>query len=163
MKISKLLLIVSILFISLIGCAANSKLNTSEEMHHQSLEEKKIMAFNKISKSEESFIVPVPAPNNVISRKIMLATLKAGVSSNAIDSLVKLLELDKAIPIVVISDKRGSDDITAATIESAFQRIQKIKPKATLYFVGEEKYGIPLQSKAQAVQINYKFIPYPAE
>lgn len=163
MKIYKLLLIVSILFISLMGCAANSKLNTSEEMHYQSLEEKKILVFNKISKSEESFIVSVPAPNNIISRKIMLATLKTGVSSNAIDSLVKLLELGTVTPIVVISGERGSDDITAATIESAFQRIQNIKPKATLYFVGEEQYGIPLQSKAKAIQVNYKFIAYPAE
>ncbi|HEX5539441.1 MAG TPA: hypothetical protein VFX01_06600, partial [Methylophilaceae bacterium] len=98
MKIYKLLLI-SILPITFIGCATSNQSNNLEKKHVQSLQEKKIEAFTKVSKSEKSLIIPVPAPDNIISRKIMLARIKAGVTSNAIDSLVELLKLDAETPI----------------------------------------------------------------
>lgn len=90
----------------------------------------------------------------------MLASLKAGSGSTTVDSLTTLLKSGKYQQIAVFSENDGSDEITAATIEAALKRVSGIKTTSTLYFIGEESYGVALQEKAQAAGVDFKPINY---
>lgn len=115
--------------------------------------QEQMAAITKESGAAEMFFIEVPSPNNIISEKLMLATLATGMRSNVIDQLVELLSLNKNLIIGVVGE---SQSINTATVKRAMEDAKKKAASGTIFLVGNEQTQATLN--ALAVRNNLKFV-----
>jgi hypothetical protein len=146
-------LILAVIITTLTGCATQPKITLTEQ--------KMRMVgplLNVKASGVGSLIMEVPSANNFISNQMIVASLKAGVRSNAVEDLVEMLKRPKSLHIAVMSD---SDGVAAATIERVLKDIQGANPESKLYFVGEASYVPALSMLANTAGVRFEGIPYP--
>ncbi len=135
--------------LSLVGCAASGIGNNGAITpgHYA----------NQIPQAEikQLYMASVPAPGNLISEGMVVASLEAGSASNSVLSISKIL----GNPNIVIGVIGKSEAINAATLRAAFRRQSAHSSHAKVYFVGSEKYRAELQRLAKEKNINFAFLP----
>lgn len=134
------------------GCATQNSVNTNEGLNSR------IKALEVKSGGQDALIVVVPSANNAISDAMMLAAIKGGTQSNAVQTLTGMLKKEGGKPIAVMGDHDG---ITAATIESAMDNLQGTRSTAKVFFIGDSSYGPELKKKADTLGILLEVVPYP--
>jgi len=111
------------------------------------------------SKYPESTIVVVEGAGNMISTKMVLASLKAGAGSTTSDAILKLLSnRSSKFPVAVT----GADDsLTAATLERAMLDGKGKISGSKAVFVGSLEYREQLSKVASESGVQLEFVAYP--
>lgn len=142
-------------FIALLvsGCATQNSVDTPEGMNSRI---KALTDFQPDSRS--TLVIVVPSADNAISNAIMLASIKGGAQTSAVESLSGILKKGGDKAVAVTGDHDG---ITAATIDSAMNSLKGARSTVRLFFIGDASYGPELKKKADALGIQFKVVPYP--
>jgi len=101
------------------------------------------------------YFIAVPSPANVISEKLMAASLAFG-SSTAIDALVEVFSKGNPVTIGVIGE---SDAINAATVKVTLEHLKNKRAAGTLYLVADTKTRDELHDLAQTAGIKLIVLP----
>jgi hypothetical protein len=111
------------------------------------------------SKYPESVIVVVEGAGTFISTKIMIASIKSGVSSTTSDAILKLLSNRSSKLVVAVT---GEDDsLTSATLERAILDGKGKISGSKAVFVGSLEYKEQLSKIASESGVQLEFITYP--
>ena len=105
------------------------------------------------AKGSDFLIVDVPAADNFISNKLIVATVKT-TGSNAVDSLVETMSLSVRPAIIVVGD---NEDVTAATLEAAFLKLPQgtVRSSKPVCFAGAPERETALKAAADIAGISF--------
>lgn len=131
------------------GCA------TTGAMQGVPIKDRQMKEISAVSGPQNMYFIDVPSPDNIISEKLMIASLEFG-SSTAIDALVEILSSEKPVTIGVVGD---SDAVNAATVKAALKELKNKKTAGTVYLVADTKAQEELHDLAQTVGIKLIVIP----
>lgn len=119
------------------------------------IKDRKMKEISAVSVPQNMYFIDVPSPDNIISEKLMIASLEFG-SSTAIDALVEILSSEKPVMIGVVGD---SDAVNAATAKAALKELKNKKTAGTVYLVADTKAREELHDLAQTVGIKLIVVP----
>jgi len=113
--------------------------------------EAKAAESNQATKNSEIYAITIPS-GGFIENAIMLASIKSGSGSTAIDAIVNMLKSDTPRNIAVIGNNKA---IVVASIESAIKEMKGSPSVSTILFSGEKKYcdEINLVAKDTGIQV----------
>lgn len=137
-----LYLLIAVCFLS--SCATtNNTLNSKNDVN----------ACIGAVKGTDFLIVDVPAADNFISNKLIVATVKS-TGSNAVDTLVNMMSLS-ARPAVIVTGE--NDDVTAATLEAAMLKLSNgtVRSRSPVCFSGAAEYEASLRAAADDAGIHF--------
>ena len=111
------------------------------------LKKDQISACMAATKQSNIYAVDIPAANNSIFNRFIMALEDIGDSPST-KTLVDLLSKPLNRPVVVVGD---DDAVTVATLEAALKKVGFIDQRSpnTVCFVGGEKYSDSLKIDAQ--------------
>lgn len=112
-------------------------------------------AILKASGSNELLFIEVPSPSNFISEKIMLASLAAGGTSNAIDQLTSLLSSGKSTSVGITGK---SNEINAITVKRTLERLKGKPVSGTVYLIADSQTQQSLRALDQGMNIKLVFV-----
>lgn len=151
MKFAAVMAVFAALLVS--GCATQDSVNTPEGMTSR------INAMmDAHPDSQVALVIVVPSVGDALSDAIMLAAIKGGAQTSAVESLSGILKKGSDKPVAVTGDHDG---ITAATIDSAMDSLKGAQSTVQLFFIGDAGYGPELKKKADALGIRFEVVPYP--
>ena len=108
----------------------------------------------KKNPQKKYYVIYVEAPSGFISKKLAIATLKAGNNSNNIDAIVNFLTSSKNTLVVTGND----DEFTSTTLIQAFNNLKgKTISTSSIVYVGELDYQKELLEAAKKVAISIEF------
>ncbi|MGN6388912.1 MAG: hypothetical protein ACTHL1_05325, partial [Burkholderiaceae bacterium] len=93
--------------------------------------------------------------DSAISNAMIVAALKSGSDSEAVNALVEALRHSGKTALAVYGE---SDAVTAATVERAMKRLQGFTPAGKLIFVGAKSYAENLRVEAEALGVPFDAI-----
>lgn len=130
------------------GCTATGNTGNSKDG---------VSACTAAIKGSDFLIVDVPAADNFISNKMIVATVKS-TGSNAMDSLVKTMSLSVRPAIIVVGD---NEEVTAATLEAALLKLPKGTARSSrpVCFAGASEHETSLKAAADVVGIPFVMAP----
>lgn len=107
-------------------------------------------------KGNDFLIVNVPAAYSFIANKLMVVSVNT-TGSNAIDALVETRSLSVRPAIIAVGE---SDEVTAATLESALLKLPKGKVRSSkpVCVSTDDVHRIPLQQAADSASIPLIFV-----
>lgn len=113
--------------------------------------EAKAAESNQATKNSEIYAITIPS-GGFIENAIMLASIKSGSGSTAIDAIVNMLKSGTPRNIAVIGNNKA---IVVASIESAIKEMKGSPSVSTILFSGEKKYcdEINLVAKDTGIQV----------
>jgi len=120
------------------------------------LKSKLYRLYNTVGKQVN--VLEITPGSSAFADQVLAQSLKLGLLTPAVEELVAKLAQAPSGKVAVIGE---SDELAAATILSALQNLNGLKPSATLYFVGESRYAPALQSAAAAASLSFQAIAYP--
>ena len=122
--------------ISLLSACATD--GSSKQVSNKPLTEieKQMSQIMAASASQEMFFVEVASPNNVISEKIMLASIALGDGSAAINQLSELLKKNAVIHIGIVGK---SQSINIMTVKESLKKLAGKPAKGTVYLIADTK------------------------
>lgn len=120
------------------------------------LKSKLYRLYNTVGKQVN--VLEITPGSSAFADQVLAQSLKLGLLTPAVEELVAKLAQAPSGKVAVIGE---SDELAAATILSALQNLNGLKPSATLYFVGEARYAPALQSAAASASLNLQVITYP--
>lgn len=104
--------------------------------------------------------IEVSAASNPLSNQMVIAALKAGSSSNAVDQIVQVLRSGKASTLAVMGNNQA---LTTATVQAALKRWTASGARTTviLLLVGQSEDGPALKESAatSGLQLEIAAIP----
>ena len=112
------------------ACATSNGTQKQAAAKPPSKIQKQMATILAASGSKEMLFIEVPSPNNLISEKIMLASLAVGGSSTAIDQLRGILSYGKSITTGVTGK---SHEINAITIKRTLEQLKDKPASGTVY------------------------------
>ena len=149
-------LLMALLVSSLISACA-----TSPQTHKQAVAkspskiEKQMAAILAASGSNEMLFIEVPSPNNLISEKLMLASLVGGGSSTAIDQLKNVLSSGKNSTVGIVGK---SQEINAITVKRTLEELKTKPASGTVYLITDVKTQKSLKALNQSADIKLVLI-----
>lgn len=93
--------------------------------------------------SREMFFIEVSSPDNLISEKIMLATLEIGQPSTAVDQLVQLLSSGKGLLIGIVGKSQA---INIVTVKRALAETKGKSVAGTVALIADSKEQVVLNT-----------------
>jgi hypothetical protein len=109
-------------------------------------------------KYPDVLIVEVQSSSNLISNKLILASIKAGANTTTSDAIVNLLSKKTVNPIAVVGE---DDSLSAATLERALEAGKGKISGSRVVFVGNPEYKNSLAKAANNSGVSFDFIPSP--
>lgn len=106
---------------------------------------------------QQLVMVWVEETNNLISTKLMQASVKAGMSTRQSENMVGLMR--KSIPFVVSGD---DDGLSYATLERALLDAGAVAQGRQVTFVAAASYESDVKALASKTGANIRFVRYPA-
>lgn len=132
-KTSLRLTLTTILFSLATGCSTATK---SSGQKRQNPYAEQITAIMKVTESTEMYFIEVPIAGNLISDKLMLATLEVGPSTTAIHQLVQLLSSGREPSIGILGKSQA---INVATVKRALLDTKDKLVAGTIILVANSK------------------------
>lgn len=117
--------------------------------------EKQMAAILAASGSNEMLFIEVSSPNNLISEKIMLASLVRGGSSTGIDQLKNILSSGKNSTVGIVGK---SQEINAITVKRTLEELQAKPASGTVYLITDAKTQESLKALNQSADIKLVLI-----
>jgi hypothetical protein len=112
--------------------------------------------YNNVGKQVS--VLEITPGSTVFADQVLAKSLNLGLLTPPVEQLVAKLTLAQGGKVAVIGE---NDELAAATILSALQNLNGLKPTATLYFVGDARYAPALKSAAAAASLSFQAIAYP--
>ena len=117
--------------------------------------QEQMAAILKSANSNEVIFILVPSPSNLISEKIMLASLAAGGTSNAIDQLTSILSSAKPS---IVGITGSSNEINAITVKRTLEQLKDKSASGTVYLIADTKTQESLSALNQSMNIKLVFV-----
>ena len=116
-------------------------------------------AVMKVMPRPDLQLMSVPSADGFIANKMMLASLKAGTDSNAVNDIFALLQ-GAAPASLAVTGK--NDSITLATLDRVFDKLKgKTVAPQELAYVGHDAADAALIAKAAEVGVKLVVVAYP--
>ena len=120
------------------------------------LKSKLYRLYNSVGKQVS--VLEITPGSSAFADQVLAKSLNLGLLTPPVEQLVAKLTQAQGGKVAVIGE---NDELAAATILSALQNLNGLKPTATLYFVGDARYAAELQSAAAKAKLNFQAISYP--
>lgn len=114
---------------------------------------------NPDASRQRTLIIDVPATDNAIAGAMVVASLRSGVRSNAVDSIVQVLEQPPAGILLVTS---RDAEIASATLEAALRAVAgKAAAGHRVVLLGSNPVPRSLADAADAARVSVEPVPAP--
>lgn len=156
-------LVMAILF-CLAGCGTTSGPSSSVALYHDKHRTESVG--NQIRERggdmSQLFYLDIPDAENGISNQLTAGLIKAGMSTNAMDTLLTLL---RSVPVAQVVIQGNSDAITAASIEGVLKLLSpstnQQKTKLWVTLKNPSEYNQSLLAAAQTAGVRLETLRFP--
>lgn len=156
MKKITLNLTLALLFSYLVaGCSTMNDGTTKTVQKKQSPYAQQMAVIMEAANSREMFFMEVPSPNNLISEKLMLASLSMGDSSTAIDQLVHLLSSGKTLSVGIVGKSQA---INVMTVKRALEKTNGKQASGSVFLVADDTYQQSLMATNTNPDVKLVFV-----
>lgn len=159
MKINTLRFILILIVTSVVtACATDG--NGGRQVSNKPLTEieRQMADIMATSKLREMIFIEVPSPNNLISEKLMLATMALGEGSTAVDALNEILKKGSPIHVGVVGKSQA---INVITVKQSLKNMAGKPAKGTVYLIADAKAKEELVALNQNKNVNIVVVAQP--